>query len=95
MRRLRGWLLRLAIRSGFMADDETSARLAEIDREIIDREHGIVARGNHLTGYDGVMLDHEGELYRCRHRHPTTAEARDCARRWARDRDIDSPTRLW
>lgn len=48
----------------------------------LERRLRLIARGNHVDGYKGVVKDPAGELdlSRCSHRHPTTREAYDCAR---------------
>lgn len=53
----------------------------------------VVARGNHRAGYRGVLVrgwDTPGEktIWSCDHRHPTTGEARDCARGKLTELDI-------
>lgn len=48
----------------------------------------VIARGNHRTGYRGALVQHwcqpdEKTVWSCDHAHPTTKEARACAREQA------------
>lgn len=45
----------------------------------------VLARGNHKLGYWGIIVVGYFTAtftWECGHRHPTTAEARDCIRRY-------------
>lgn len=46
----------------------------------------VVAQGNHKIGYRGAIIrgwdtENEETVLRCKHRHPTTGEARSCVGR--------------
>lgn len=54
-----------------------------------------VAQGNHVKGYRGAMIsDYDGPderiVARCKHKHPTTGEARSCiSGAWWHARNLD------
>lgn len=64
----------------------------------VDHTHlRVLARGNHRTGYAGVIEIIEGmraNQYACRHWHKETGEARDCVRRMVR-RSLDQDLEDW
>ena len=61
-------------------------------------DYRAVAQGNHKIGYRGAMIrDYDGPdekiVARCKHRHPTTGEARSCiSGAWFHARNLDGIT---